>query len=170
MAFGTYQGAKTFYYNPPSAFLLQNKAVQSEIWGLHEEHHPFFTEEEHTWIDEYFLPTYLEPDYFLQKGIPYVKKPSFGREGDTVEIFNKDGQLIHADVERSYSEFIPVYQQFVEHPPITFNCNKGKQRGKLLLGSFLLNGKATAIGYRIGGNITNNLSYYLPAGVLKVNE
>jgi Glutathionylspermidine synthase len=54
--------------NPPSSFLLQNKVVQAVIWGLHEEHHPFFTEEEHLWIDEYFLPTYLEPDVFLQKG------------------------------------------------------------------------------------------------------
>ncbi|MFJ8264021.1 glutathionylspermidine synthase family protein [Rummeliibacillus sp. NPDC094406] len=153
--------------NPPSSFLLQNKVVQAVIWGLHKEHHTFFTEEEHMWIEEYFLPTYLEPDYFLQKRLSFVKKPAFGREGDTVEIFNKDGQLIHADVQNSYSEYIPVYQQFVEHPTITFNSEKGKQEGKLLLGSFLLNGKSAAFGYRVGGMITNNLSYYLPIGLLK---
>ncbi|WP_397536651.1 glutathionylspermidine synthase family protein [Rummeliibacillus pycnus] len=153
--------------NPPSSFLLQNKVVQAVIWGLHKEHHPFFTEEEHMWIEEYFLPTYLEPDYFLQKRLSFVKKPTFGREGDTVEIFNKDGQLIHADVQNSYSKYIPVYQQFVEHPTITFNSEKGKQEGKLLLGSFLLNGKSAAFGYRVGGMITNNLSYYLPIGLLK---
>ncbi|KOS69053.1 glutathionylspermidine synthase [Lysinibacillus contaminans] len=156
--------------NPPSSFLLQNKVVQAVIWGLHEEQNTFFTVEEHKWIDEYFLPTYLEPDYFLQKGLPFVKKPSFGREGDTVEIFNYDGQLIHTDVQRSYSEYIPVYQQFVEHPSITFNSKKGKQDGRLLLGSFLLNGKSAALGYRVGGTITNNLSYYLPVGLLKEEE
>ncbi|HWI49941.1 MAG TPA: glutathionylspermidine synthase family protein [Rummeliibacillus sp.] len=153
--------------NPPSAFLLQNKVVQAVIWGLHEEQHPYFTEEEHMWIEEYFLPTYLESGSFLQKGLSYVKKPTFGREGDTVEIFNKDGQLIHSDVQKSYSEYIPVYQQFVEHPTITFKSEKGKQEGKLLLGSFLLNGKSAALGYRVGGMITNNLSYYLPIGLLK---
>ena len=151
--------------NPPSAFLLQNKAVQAVIWGLHEEQHPFFTEQEHQWIDDYFLPTYLEADPFLQKGIPYVKKPVFGREGDTVEIFNEYGELIDADMQQSYLDYVPVYQQYIEHPTITFNSEKGKQEGKLLVGSFLLNGKASAIGYRTGGNITNNLSYYLPVGL-----
>ncbi|MED3572669.1 glutathionylspermidine synthase family protein [Cytobacillus praedii] len=153
--------------NPPSAFLLQNKAVQAVIWGLHEEHHPFFTEEEHMWIDEYFLPTYFESEYFLQNGLSYVKKPAFGREGDTVKIFNKDGQLIYKDGQSSYSEYVPVYQKYVEHPTITFNCEKGKQDGQLLLGSFLLNGKPAALGYRVGGTITNNLSYYLPVGLFK---
>ncbi|RNC97301.1 glutathionylspermidine synthase family protein [Lysinibacillus halotolerans] len=158
---------KLMIINPPSAFLLQNKAVQAIIWGLHEERHPFYTDEEHEWIEEYFLPTYLEADPLLEKGIPFVKKPSFGREGDTVEIFNGDGQLVHQDAQRSYSEFLPVYQQFIEHPTVTFQSEKGVQQGQLLLGSFLLNGKSSAIGYRVGGTITNNLSYYLPVGLLK---
>jgi len=151
--------------NPPSAFLLQNKAVQAVIWGLHEEHHSFFTDEEHEWIEEYFLPTYLEPDSFLQKGLSYVKKPTFGREGDTVELFGGDGKLLHADAQRSYSQYIPVYQQFVKHPTIPFQSEKGRQKGQLLLGSFLLQGKSAAFGYRVGGTITNNLSYYLPVGL-----
>lgn len=154
--------------NPPSSFLLQNKVVQAVIWGLHEEQHPFFTEQEHRWIEEYFLPTYLEADPFLQKSVSYVKKPAFGREGDTVEIFNKDGRLIHADKQQSYADYVSVYQQFIEHPTISFNSDKGQQQGSLLLGSFLLNGKAGAIGYRVGGKITNNLSYYLPIGLREV--
>lgn len=150
--------------NPPSSFLLQNKAVQAVIWGLHEEHHSFFTEEEHKWIEAYFLPTYFEADYFIEKGISYVKKPSFGREGDTVEIYNGQGQLIHVDAQKSYTEYIPVYQQFIEQPKMMFNSEKGKQQGNLLLGCFLVNGHPTALGYRVGGMITNNLSYYLPVG------
>ena len=151
--------------NPPSAFLLQNKAVQAVIWGLHEERHPFFTEQEHRWIDEYFLPTYLEAQSFLQKGVSYVKKPSFGREGDTVEIFNENGELTDADGQQSYTAYVPVYQQYIEHPTISFYSEKGLQQGSLLVGSFLLNGKPAAIGYRVGGRITNNLSYYLPVGL-----
>ncbi|WP_141433508.1 glutathionylspermidine synthase family protein [Bacillus sp. 03113] len=151
--------------NPPSAFLLQNKAVQAAIWGLHAENHPFFTNEEHSWIEEYFLPTYLESDYFIKAGLPFVKKPSFGREGDTVEIYNQNGLLLHEDIQKSYTRYLPVYQQYVNLPTRTFMSEKGKQEGHVLVGSFLLNGKPSAAGFRVGERITNNLSYYLPVGV-----
>lgn len=151
--------------NPPSAFLLQNKAVQAIIWGLHQEHHAFFTDQEHEWIEEYFLPTYFEQDYFIQNNLPFVKKPSFGREGDTVEIFKGTGELDLQDAQKSYTDYVPVYQQYVELPSINFLSEKGKQSGKLLIGSFLLNGHSAAIGYRVGERITNNLSYYLPVGL-----
>lgn len=159
------ENGKLALINPPSAFLLQSKAVQAVIWGLHAEGHPFFTKEEHQWIEEYFLPTYLEPDFFIEKGLPYVKKPAFGREGDTVEIYNAKGQLFLEDVQKSYTEYLSVYQQFFEQPTVTFQSEKGIQEGKLLLGSFLLNGQPAAIGYRVGGTITNNLSCYFPAGI-----
>ncbi|WP_077213082.1 glutathionylspermidine synthase family protein [Bacillus dakarensis] len=161
------ENGKLTIINPPSAFLLQNKAVQAVIWGLHIERHPFFTFQEHEWIQEYFLPTYLEPDFFIEEGMQYVKKPVFGREGDTVGIYNKRGKLIQADSQQSYQEYLSIYQQYVEHPIVTFQSEKGEQDGKLLVGSFLLNGKPAAIGYRVGGTITNNLSYYLPVGMRK---
>jgi glutathionylspermidine synthase len=151
--------------NPPAAFLLQNKAVQAVIWGLHQENHPFFTEKEHGWIDEYFLPTFLEPDYFLSEKRYYVKKPAFGREGDTVEIFTGTGQRVDADPQTTYKSYQAVYQEHIELPRITFNSEKGVQDGRLLIGSFLLNGKPTSVGFRVGGQITNNLSYYLPVGL-----
>jgi glutathionylspermidine synthase len=159
------ENGKLAIINPPSAFLLQNKAVQAVIWGLHTENHPYFTTEEHEWIENYFLPTYLEPDFFIEKRLPFVKKPAFGREGDTVEIYNWNGQLLLADVQQSYKEYLPVYQQFIEQPAVRFESEMGKQEGRLLVGSFLLNGKPAAVGYRIGGAITNNLSYYFPAGM-----
>ena len=151
--------------NPPSAFLLQNKAVQAIIWGLHEERNAFFTSEEHEWIAEYFLPTYLEHTPFIEKGLRYVKKPVFGREGDTVEIYDEDGQLIKEDVQKSYNHYPKVYQQFIEQPKTTFQSEKGVQTGELLVGSFLISGKPAAMGLRVGGMITNNLSYYLPIGI-----
>jgi glutathionylspermidine synthase len=156
--------------NPPSAFLLQNKTVQAVIWGIHKENHPFFTKKEHDWIDEYFLPTYLEPDYFLNKKMAYVKKPSFGREGDTVEIYSGEGQRLDADPQTSYQSYLAVYQQQIELPMITFQSEKGVQDGRMLLGSFLLNGKPAAVGVRVGGQITNNLSYYLPVGIMRRDQ
>lgn len=151
--------------NPPSAFLLQNKAVQAVIWGLHEESNVFFSAEEHEWIAEYFLPTYLEENPFIEKGQHYVKKPVFGREGNTVEIYDTSGQLIKEDVQKSYNQYIKVYQQYIEQPKVTFQSEKGEQVGEMLIGSFLISGKPGAIGLRVGGMITNNLSYYLPIGI-----
>ncbi|MBT2755418.1 glutathionylspermidine synthase family protein [Mesobacillus foraminis] len=156
---------KVAIINPPSAFLLQNKAVQAVIWGLHVERHPMFTPEEHSWIESYFLPTYLEADAFKQQNLSYVKKPAFGREGDTVEIYDENGILLKADPQQNYGQYLAVYQQYAELPRVEFMSEKGKQAGQLLIGCFLLNGRAAAFGYRAGGKITNNLSYYLPAGI-----
>jgi glutathionylspermidine synthase len=148
--------------NPPSAFLLQSKAVQALIWGLHEEGNPFFTEEEHSWISQHFLPTYLDEEYFLTKKETYVQKPAFGREGDTVVIKNEEGNLIFADLQQTYVDETPVYQQYVSLPEAMVKTVKGYENVRLLHTCFLINGEAMGIGLRAGGIITNNLSYYLP--------
>lgn len=153
--------------NPPSAFLLQNKAVMSVIWGLHEENSPFFTEEEHGWIEKHFLPTYLEPDAFLKDQMKFVKKPIFGREGDTVEIFDGSGVMVEEELQKSYTHYLSVYQQYVDLPKTTFNTVNGETEGHVMVGTFLLNGVASSFGFRVGHQITNNLSYYLPVGLQK---
>lgn len=151
--------------NPPSAFLLQNKAVQAVIWGLHERNDPFFSDEEHSWIENYFLPSYFEPDNFLKKQLPFVKKPIFGREGDTVQIFGSSGKLMMEEQHKTYNDVPAIYQQYVELPRTRYLSEKGELSGHLLTGSFLVNGKPSAIGYRVGGEITNNLSCFLPVGL-----
>ena len=161
------QLGKLAIINPPSAFLLQNKAVQAVIWGLHQENHLYFTQKEHNWIEEHFLPTFFEPEFFINGKIPYVKKPVFGREGDTVEIYKGTGQMSNAAAQTSYRAYLPIYQQYIELPTVTFNSEKGDQEGHQLIGSFLLNGQPSAIGFRVGGVITDNLSYYLPMGIKK---
>ncbi|WP_079509215.1 glutathionylspermidine synthase family protein [Mesobacillus jeotgali] len=151
--------------NPPSAFLLQNKAVLAVIWGLHENDNSFFNKEEHQWIEEYFLPTYFEADYFLDKGIPYVKKPVFGREGDSVRVFDGNGDLVLEEKHQSYDSVPSIYQQFVKLPSANFVSEKGIQNGHVLTGSFIVNGEPSALGYRIGSEITNNLSCFFPVGI-----
>lgn len=159
------EARKLAIINPPSSFLLQNKAVHVLIWGLHESNDSYFTEEEHEWIDEYFLPTYLEPDVFLANKQAFVRKPVFGREGDTIEIYNGNGHLIDEDSHKSYQEYLSIYQKYCELPVIPFQSLKGQQIGSMLIGSFLLNGKPASFGMRVGDPITNNLSYYLPVGL-----
>lgn len=153
--------------NPPSSFLLQSKAVQAVIWGLHEEQSPYFTAEEHAWIKEHCLPTYLEADTFLERQCWYVKKPAFGREGDTVQILDGSGNVVTEDRSSTYANHLSVYQQYVELPQTQYRTKNGFQHGSCLIGSFLIGGRAGAIGMRIGDMITNNGSYYLPVGIRK---
>lgn len=161
------QKRKLSILNPPSAFLLQNKAIMAVIWGLHERGNVFFTEEEHSWIKEYFIATFFEADIFIQNQLPYVKKPIFGREGDTVQIFDPTGSLLIEEHQKTYSHIPSIYQQFAPLPQVSYQSAKGSQNGHLLIGSFLINGKASSIGFRVGGEITNNLSCFLPAGLAK---
>ncbi|MBB6443916.1 glutathionylspermidine synthase family protein [Bacillus benzoevorans] len=150
--------------NPISAFLIQSKAVQAVIWGLMELNHPFFTEEEKSWIGKYFLPTYMEEDPFIKKGLKYVKKPCFGREGDTVEIFQGRKKIME-DAHKTYRSSAPVFQQYVDLPTSWVHTTKGIYEAKLLIGSFLLNGKASGIGIRAGNQITDNNAFFLPVGI-----
>ena len=156
--------------NPPSAFLLQSKAVMALIWGLYEVQHSIFTSEELEWIKEYFLPTYLDEDIFVEQGRAYVKKPAFGREGDTVEIYRGNGEKVEANKYQTYHETLPVYQQFIPLPKTEIRTEKGVKEAHYMYGSFYINGKASAIGIRAGGQITDNESYFLPVGFRNKEE
>lgn len=155
---------KVAFINPPSAFLTQSKGVQVVIWGLHEEG-VFYSEEEHRWIEQYMLPTYFEPDWFIEDGDSYVKKPCFGREGDTIEIFRPDGSLIYADSQMSYSDSAPVYQEFAELPRTIIKTSGGDKEVHYMTGCFLINGMPSGIGIRAGKIVTDDNSYFLPVGV-----
>lgn len=157
---------KVALLNPPSAFLLQSKAVQVVVWGLHEAKSPYFTDEEHEWIAQHVLPTYLEPDVLRARGVWYVQKPAFGREGDTVVIFDERGVPIDASPKQSYRASVPVYQQYVPLPRAVVPTASGPEEVSLLVCCFLLYGEASAVGLRAGPPITDDLSYFLPIGIL----
>lgn len=147
--------------NPPAAFIAQTKALQALIWGLHEAK-GFFTEHEQSIIEQYMLPTYLENPFLGHEA--FVAKPIYGREGGAVSIFQKDGSLIEKDNDEFYWEQPMIYQKFVEMEEVESMTITGPYKGRLLWGSFLINGKAGAISARIGERITGNLSCFLPSG------
>lgn len=151
--------------NPVSAFLLQPKSVQCLIWGLAEQG-VFYSEEELGWIKEYMLPTYLDPDDFVGKA-PYVEKPSFGREGDTVTIWDAHARVYEQNAFATYKNELSVYQSYCALPTVTLETEKGLEELSYVIGSFLIAGKPSAIGIRAGGKITGNESYFLPVGVKK---
>jgi glutathionylspermidine synthase len=153
---------KLIMFNPISAFLLQSKAIQALIWNLHIENSEVFSSVEHEIIGKYFLPTYLEPDYFIEKGLPYVEKPAFGREGDTIKIFNE--QLNYQSHQNNYNDQVMVYQQFAPLPKHQVMTPDGLLEMHILVGSFLIKEEAGAIGIRAGNIITGNESCFLPVG------
>ncbi len=148
--------------NPPSAFAAQTKALQALIWGLHEAAE-FFSPEEHDMIERYMLPTYMENRFLGQEG--YVSKPLLGREGGAVSIYASDGKILEKDHDEFYWEQPMVYQKFVELEAVEVSTLSGPYKGRLLWGSFLIGGKASAIAARIGERITGNLSCFLPCGI-----
>ena len=148
--------------NPPSAFIAQTKALQSLIWNLHEAGE-FYTPEEHTWIENYMLPTYME-NRFLNKE-PFVTKPIFGREGGAVSLFDEDGRVAEQDKDDFYWDQPMIYQKRIEMEEVESNTMSGLYKGRLLWGSFLVGGKASAVSARVGERITGNLSCYLPIGL-----
>lgn len=156
---------KLFIINPLSAFLIQPKSIQCLIWGLAEEG-AFYTSEEQKWIKEYMLPTYLEPDLFLGKS-PFVQKPSFGREGDTITIRDKDTNIMIRNAHETYKSSLPIFQKYTELPVVFLETEKGIEKLSYVFGAFLIAGKASSIGIRAGEKITGNESYYLPVGIKK---
>lgn len=148
--------------NPPSAFVAQSKALLSLIWNLHEAGE-FYTSSEHLLIEKYMLPTYME-NQFLDKS-PYVTKPIFGREGGAVCLFEANGVMVERDKDDSYWDQPMIYQKRVEMEKIECNTENGLYIGRLLWGSFLVGGKASAISARVGERITSNLACYIPVGI-----
>jgi glutathionylspermidine synthase len=150
------------FINPPTAFITQTKALQALIWNLYESE-IFFTPEEREIVAAYCLPTYLENQFHGK--LPYVRKPYFGREGGAVSLFRADGEMETSDQAKHYWDQPMVYQERVDLPTLTVETAGGPYTGKLLFGSFLIGGQPSAILGRVGQDITQDLSYFLPLSV-----
>lgn len=152
--------------NPPSAFLMQTKAIMAIIWES-----AFFMDFENFTVEEledirtYFLPTFFNDNFFLgipniYSGTTYVEKPIFGREGGGVKIIDPHAGVVEQDEENWYSQWDKIYQQYVEMPDHTLETWDGEYTGKLLVGSFLIGGEPSGLFLRVGEKITGNLSMF----------
>ena len=152
-------GKKLALINPPVAMVAQSKATQALIWSLHEDG-SFFTPVEHKAVAAYMLPTYFE-NRFLGR-CPYVTKPVYGREGGAVTVFGADGIAWVRDAEANYWDQPVIYQQYVELPKHTVETMNGLYCGRIIYGTFLLDGRGSGIVSRVGSQITGNMAYYQP--------
>ncbi|WP_096200580.1 glutathionylspermidine synthase family protein [Bacillus sp. FJAT-45350] len=139
--------------NPPSALLMQSKAILALITEKKDE---WYTRMEQEAIDKYFLPTYTSPSALES----YVKKPVLGREGGGIQIVS-NGRVLDEDTEY-YQSQQAVYQQYFPMPDQTIDTWDGPYTGKLLIGSHVMNGQPSGLFCRVGELITGNLSMFVP--------
>jgi glutathionylspermidine synthase len=150
--------------NPPSALALQSKATQALIWGLYERGELFGAREREI-VARAFLPTYLDrPD----DGDIYVRKPVLGREGVGVTILDGTGaEIAHGERATSaYAEQPAVFQRYVRAPRRRVRRADGIEiDGEELTTCFVVAGRPSAVGMRLGGPVIDTWSYFAPVGV-----
>ena len=138
--------------NPVSAFVVQNKALMALITELGVD---FFSQNNLLGF-EHFLPTFMERDKINP---PLVAKPTWGREGREVEVI-KINEEIARNPDPEYAHFAKVYQKYADLPTIKV---QGEEY-KLQLSCFLINGIAEGVAARIGSDVINNHSKFMPIG------
>jgi glutathionylspermidine synthase len=143
--------------NPPSAYLLNSKAVQAIIWNLHRSGE-YFDATEHALVDRHLLPTYLDPVFGDR---PHVVKPACGRGGDTVRVVNA-GHAPSRSAGSTYADQPMVYQEYVPLPQIRCMTEDGPRDLHVVASCFIVNGEPAGVCFRAGGVVTDESAWYLP--------
>lgn len=151
--------------NPPSAFVVQSKALLAIMWEIHDNEPYLYTKEELEYVERYVPKTHFFNDYFIKNNVKYVSKPLFGREGGGVSIIEGNNSVIEEDRTPEYFEQKKIYQEYIEMPDLTISTWDGPYTGKLLIGSFYIGGEPSGIFIRVGEKITGNLSMFIGVGL-----
>lgn len=146
--------------NPPSAFLMQNKSIMAIMWELLEEESIYYTKEEKEIIRKHIPRTYLSPTYFIENNLSYVSKPVYGRKGGGVSIVI-NGEIEDEETTHYYVEQPKIYQEYIEMPDQEIGTWDGPYIGKLLWGSYIINGEFAGLFPRVGEIITGSLSMFM---------
>ncbi len=87
---------KAIILNPAYTLLFQSKGILKILWDLFPNH-----------------PLLLETSDKPLKNKAYVEKRCFGREGENVVIYDKDGKILDQKG-GEYENFTPIYQEFAK--------------------------------------------------------
>lgn len=149
--------------NSPAAYILQNKILMALIWAKKDD--PLlYSPEEIQAINRYMLPTYLSEDVFITNKQPYVKKPVYSREGNTVEIYKGNGSKWYESSYTHYTDNLYVYQQYIEMPSIEIPLKEEVAEKKWLIGSFIADNEACGLSCRLGNAVTEWDSHWAAIG------
>lgn len=175
--------------NPPQNFIIQSKGFLATLWSLYERNHQtaeycgftLFEPEELEWIAAYCLPTYFSPEPFKQQNIPYVAKSYWGREGKGTSLYgdqvndtnthpqanrNPDSEE-DEDIIAYYDNQPKIYQQYWTMPTAQVETEEGVYNGHLLTGAFVVGSRFGGVLSRVGGKVTGDGAYYLPAAIFE---
>jgi glutathionylspermidine synthase len=129
------ENQKAIILNPAYTLMFQSKGLLKILWDLYPNH-----------------PLLLESSFEPLEGKMQVKKPFFGREGESVAILEGDGTVV-VDLPGEYDAFPPLYQEYVDLP-------RDSEGRKYQAGLFFAY-ESCGLGYRRGGEIMNNLSKFV---------
>jgi glutathionylspermidine synthase len=120
--------------NPAYTLLFQSKGILKILWDLYPNH-----------------PLLLETSFEPLKGKKQVAKVTFGREGENIEIYDENMNIIEKR-DGEYQNYNKVYQEYVEFPK---NGNEYYQAG------VFFSYEACGLGYRKGSIILDNMSKFV---------
>ena len=151
--------------NPPIAFVLQNKALMALLWAMHLVKSELFTSEEHTWIEQYVLPSYFDAHDIQGQSLfigPYVVKPVYGREGGSITIRNGH-DIVGQSEQNLYEKQLMIYQQYAALPTTIIQTEEGPTEVQLVHNCFVVDGTPSAIGVRASTKlIFDDNAYFIP--------
>ena len=146
--------------NPPSGLVLQSKAVQALVWALAEAR-MFFTDEERSLIERYFLASYLDVPPFR----PYVIKPVFGSNGDSIRVVGRDGNVAYGSTLTTHLEERSIYQRWVPLPVMEAVTEEAVSELDVVASCFVVGGIPSAVILRAGFGVTDNSWWVVPVHV-----
>lgn len=149
--------------NPPASFLLQNKMLLALMWQLTEEDNPVYTPEMKESIKRYIPKSYFFEEDMENTDTPYIQKPIFGREGNSVSLLTGKEVLVRAP-EKDFERMPQLCQEYVPSYMTSIETNDGTKTGNLVFGAFVLGLEhPSAIGARFtaGEGITGNNALFV---------
>jgi len=151
--------------NPPSAFVLQSKALMALLWAAHLSRSDLFLPEEHDWLERYVPPTYFAACDSQGKPHfpgPYVVKPVYGREGVSIAI-RRGSEILEKSPDDLYDDQLMIYQQYLPLPRATILTEAGATEVNLVHNCFVVAGEPSAIGIRGSRKlILDDNAYFIP--------
>lgn len=126
---------KAIIFNPAYTLLFQSKGLLKILWDLYPDH-----------------PLLLESSFEPLHGQKQVKKPVFGREGESVTIIDKNGKTL-AGSNGEYDNHKMLYQSYIELPT--------DKEGKSYQAGLFYAYESCGLGFRRGDLILNNMSKFV---------
>ena len=129
------QNQKAIIFNPAYTLLFQSKGLLKILWDLYPNH-----------------PLLLESSFAPLRGQKQVKKPIFGREGESVSILDENTQPIQSN-SGEYDNHKMVYQAYTQLPQ--------DSEGLSYQAGVFYAYEACGLGFRKGSKILDNMSKFV---------